>query len=150
MFRLASRLSRGLDGKGAMKRNILAQLDFVLLGALALLAAAACKPSSGGNTPPPAASPTQTFSYNPGALTAPNPLASPTGAVAPGTAPGAAPAGGVGCSSSGTEPVPNTPGIRECCAKLWKSDACMQSACWAQGAVATFEAKLQSGECTAQ
>jgi hypothetical protein len=72
-----------------------------------------------------------------------------TGAVAtfaPG-APGAvgSPAAGlVGCVGD-AEPVPDEPGLRECCTQMGWGNACLGSACWANGVIAKVKSQMVAG-----
>jgi hypothetical protein len=126
--------------------HTMSKLAPALLSVFVLMTAGwtlSCKPEA--SAPPAAqASPTApgaqyTFGTGAVATFAPGMVASP-GVM------GSPAAGLVGCVGD-AEPVPDEPGLRECCAKLKFGNACLGSACWAKGVVEMVRAQVQ-GQCS--
>jgi hypothetical protein len=109
--------------------------------AIAVLSAAqGCKEAETTNRPPAAtATAGAVFTYGGTGQNLPNTGTNPTGAAASGGA-------GVGCASPDAVPVPQEPGLRECCRKLDpQMTACLGSACWGPGFAEKVKADMVPG-----
>ena len=109
--------------------------------ALALAAVLACKPDEARSPPAADASPAPTYNYGM-VPTAIAPAGTPSGSGAAGT--------GIGCNGDAERiPTENEQALRACCTKLGNGNACVASACWIKGTVASMQSAIApGGRCT--